>query len=196
MSSQRLPVMDKFIGDLRAIWASESDNQRRMERAKPLLEKLMMDPTLKANSATWPSTEGRKNLLFYVDPDYMFVINGVVRVPGRTGSVHDHADAWVLYGVLDGTESLERFDRLDDGSKPNFAKIKLSSVTTGSQGKVDLVPPRAIHAEQGGPTRSAAIIVRTQKLGEGTVLQRRYDRDTGAVVEQYGPTQIPYEVTA
>lgn len=196
MSAQRLPVMDKFIGDLRAIWASESDNQRRMERAKPLLEKLVMDPTLKANSATWPSTEGRKNLLFYVDPDYMFVINGVVRVPGRTGSVHDHADAWVLYGVLDGTESLERFDRLDDGSKPNFAKIKLSSVTTGSQGKVDLVPPRAIHAEQGGPTRSAAIIVRTQKLGEGTVLQRRYDRDTGAVVEQYGPTQIPYEVTA
>jgi predicted metal-dependent enzyme (double-stranded beta helix superfamily) len=196
MSAQRLPVMDKFIGDLRAIWASESDNQRRMERAKPLLEKLVMDPTLKANSATWPSTEGRKNLLFYVDPDYMFVINGVVRVPGRTGSVHDHANAWVLYGVLDGTESLERFDRLDDGSKPNFAKIKLSSVTTGSQGKVDLVPPRAIHAEQGGPTRSAAIIVRTQKLGEGTVLQRRYDRDTGAVVEQYGPTQIPYEVTA
>jgi predicted metal-dependent enzyme (double-stranded beta helix superfamily) len=188
--------MDKFIGDLRAIWASESDNQRRMERAKPLLEKLVMDPTMKANSATWPSTEGRKNLLFYVDPDYMFVINGVVRVPGRTGSVHDHANAWVLYGVLDGTESLERFDRLDDGSKPNFAKIKLSSITTGSQGKVDLVPPRAIHAEQGGPTRSAAIIVRTQKLGEGTVLQRRYDRDTGAVVEQYGPTQIPYEVTA
>jgi predicted metal-dependent enzyme (double-stranded beta helix superfamily) len=196
MSAQRLPVMDKFIGDLRAIWASESDNQRRMERAKPLLEKLVMDPTMKANSATWPSTEGRKNLLFYVDPDYMFVINGVVRVPGRTGSVHDHANAWVLYGVLDGTESLERFARLDDGSKPNFAKIKLSSVTTGSQGKVDLVPPRAIHAEQGGPTRSAAIIVRTQKLGEGTVLQRRYDRDTGAVVEQYGPTQIPYEVTA
>ena len=40
------------------------------------------------------------------------------------------------------------------------------------QGKVDLVPPHAIHAEQGGPTRSVAIIVRSQKLGEGTVLQR------------------------
>jgi predicted metal-dependent enzyme (double-stranded beta helix superfamily) len=188
--------MDKFIGDLRAIWASERDNQRRMERAKPLLEKLVMDPALKASSAEWPSTEGRKNLLFHVDPDHHFVINAVVRVPGRTGSVHDRADAWVLYGVLDGTESLERFDRLDDGSKPDYAEIKLNSVTTGSQGKVDLVPPRAIHAEQGGPTRSVAIIVRTQKLGEGTVLQRRYDRDTGAVVEQYGPTQIPYEVVA
>ena len=30
------------------------------------------------------------------------------------GGVHDHAHAWVLYGVLDGKEFLERFERLDD----------------------------------------------------------------------------------
>jgi len=195
MPNSRLPVFDKFIAELRAIWAAESDDGGRMHKAKPLLEQLVKDPTLKAHSAAWPSTEGRKNLLFYVDPDYHFVINGVVRIPGRTGSVHDHADAWVLYGVLDGTESLERFDRIDDGRRPGYAEVKLSSVTTGSQGKVDLVPPRAIHAEQGGPTRSVAVIVRSQKLGEGTVLQHRYDRDTGIVVEQYGPTQIPYELS-
>ena len=196
MSNPRLPMFDTFIGDLRAVWAAESDNQRRMEKAKPLLERLVKDPTLKARSADWPSTEGGKNLLLYVDPDYLFVINGVVRMPGRTGSVHDHADAWVLYGVLDGSESLERFERVDDGSRPGYAEVKLSSVTTGTQGKVDLVPPNAIHAEQGGPTRSVAIIVRSQRLGEGTVLQRRYDPKAKTVIEQYGPTQIPYEVVA
>ena len=62
--------------------------------------------------------------------------------------------------------------------------------------RFDLVPPRAIHAEQGGPTRSVAVIVRSQKLGEGTVLQHRYDRDANTVVEQYGPTQIPYEISS
>lgn len=194
MPNRRLPVFDKFIADLRAIWAAGGDEGARMAKAKPALERLVMNPALKAHSADWPSTEGRKNLLFYVDPDYHFVINGVVRVPGRTGSIHDHADAWVLYGVLDGTESLERFDRIDDGSRPGYAEVKLNSVTTGSQGKVDLVPPRAIHAEQGGPTRSVAVIVRSQKLGEGTVLQHRYDREANTVVEQYGPTQIPYEL--
>ena len=194
MPDQHLPVFDAFIAELRAIWAAESDDGARMARTKPVLERLVMDPALKAHSAHWPSTEGRKNLLFYVDPDHHFVINGVVRVPGRTGSIHDHADAWVLYGVLDGTESLERFDRVDDGSRPGYAELKLNSVTTGSQGKVDLVPPRAIHAEQGGPTRSVAVIVRSQKLGEGTVLQHRYDREANTVVEQYGPTQIPYEL--
>jgi predicted metal-dependent enzyme (double-stranded beta helix superfamily) len=194
MPKARLPIFERFIADLRAVWAAEANDQHRMEKAKPLLEQLVMDPTLKTHSASWPSTEGRKNLLLYVDPDYHFVINGVVRMPGRTGSVHDHADAWVLYGVLDGSESLERFERVDDGSRPGYAEVKLSSVTTGAQGKVDLVPPRAIHAEQGGPTRSVAIIVRSQKLGEGTVLQHSYDRRANTVIEQYGPTQLPYDL--
>jgi 3-mercaptopropionate dioxygenase len=194
MSNARLPVFEKFIADLRAIWAAQPDDQRRMEAAKPLLERLVLDPALKTHSASWPSTEGRKNLLLYVDPDHHFVINGVVRMPGRTGGVHDHADAWVLYGVLDGSESLERFDRVDDGSRSGYAEVKLASVTTGTQGKVDLVPPHAIHAEQGGPTRSVAIIVRSQRLGEGTILQRTYDRKANTVIEQYGPTQIPYDL--
>ena len=83
-----------------------------------------------------------------------------------------------------------------DGSRSGYAEVRLSSVTTGTQGKVDLVPPHSIHAEQGGPTRSVAIIVRSQRLGEGTILQRRYDAMAKTVVEQYGPTQIPFEVVA
>ena len=196
MSSARLPVLEKFIGDLRAIWSADTDNQRRMEKAKPLLEQLVKDEGLKAHSATWPSTEGYKNLLLYVDPDHHFAINAVVRAPGRTGSVHDHADAWVLYGVLDGSESLERYERVDDRSRPGYAEVRLASVTTGTQGKVDLVPPGAIHAEQGGPTRSVAIIVRSQRLGQGTVLQHTYDPKAKTVIERYGPTQVPYELVA
>ena len=196
MPSARLPVFEKFIGDLRAVWSAETDDARRMDKARPLVEAFVKDPDLKAHSAQWPSTEGRKNLLLYVDPTYNFVVNAVVRMPGRTGSVHDHANAWVLYGVLDGTERLERYDRVDDGSRPGHAEVRLTSVTTGAQGKVDLVPPHAIHAEQGGPTRSVAIIVRSQRLGEGTVLQHMYDPKTSTVVEQYGPTQIPYDLLA
>jgi 3-mercaptopropionate dioxygenase len=196
MAKAQLPVFESFIGDLRTIWAAEPDNQARMQKAKPLLERLVKDPTLKAHSASWPSTEGYKNLLLHADPEHHFVVNGVVRMPGRKGSVHDHADAWVLYGVLDGSESLERYDRVDDGSRAGHAEVKLASVTTGTQGKVDLVPPHAIHAEQGGPTRSVAIILRSQRLGQGTVLQRTYDPNTKTVIERYGPTQVPYELVA
>lgn len=195
-AAQQLPELTAFIAELRAIWAAHNDNKDRMEKAKPALERFVMEPNLKAHCANWPSTEGHKNLLLYVDPDHAFVINAVVRVPGRKGSIHDHADAWVLYGLLDGTESLERYDRMDDGSRPDYAEVKLSSVTTGAQGKVDLVPPRAIHAEQGGDRRSVAIIVRSQKLGQGTVLQGRYDPVAKTRTEGYGPTQVPYELVA
>ena len=196
MASARLPVLEQFINDLRSVWAAQPDERRRMEQAKPLLERLVNDSGLKAHSATWPSTEGYKNLVLYVDPEHHFVINAVVRAPRRSGSVHDHADAWVLYGVLDGSERLERYERTDDGSRPGYAEVRLSSVTIGTQGKVDLVPPHAIHAEQGGPTRSVAIIVRSQRLGAGTLLQRRYDPKANTVIEQYGPTQVPYELVA
>src|ERR1700692_3731769 len=125
--SAGLPVFEKFVAQLRAIWEAQSDNQARMEQAKPLLEGLVKDPDLKAHSARWPSTEGFKNLLLYVDPQRHCAISAVVRTPGRTGGVHDHADAWVLYGVLDGTESLERFERIDDGSRPGHAEVKLRS---------------------------------------------------------------------
>lgn len=190
----QVPVFAKFIEELRAIWAAKGDIKSRMGAAKPVLEQLVKDDGLKAISANWPSTEGGKNLLFYVDPDHGFAINAVVRVPGRKGRLHDHGDAWVLYGVLDGTESLERYDRVDDGSKAGHAEIKLTSVTTGSQGKVDLVPPHDIHAEQGGDARSVAIIIRSQKLG-GSNIQHGYNVAEKTVEERYGPRQIPYELT-
>jgi predicted metal-dependent enzyme (double-stranded beta helix superfamily) len=196
MANAALPVFEDFIAQLRAIWQAESDNQRRMKKAKPLLEQLVKDEGLKAHSARWPSTEGFKNLLLYLDPQHHFAINAVVRTPGRVGGVHDHADAWVLYAVLDGTESLERYERIDDGSRAGYAEVRLVSVTTGAQGKVDLVPPHAIHAEQGGPTRSVAIIVRSQRLGEGTILQRAYDPKGKTVIERFGPTQVPYALVA
>ena len=50
MSRERLPVFEKFIGDLRAVWSTDPDNGRRMNKAKPLLEALVMDNGLKAHS--------------------------------------------------------------------------------------------------------------------------------------------------
>lgn len=195
MSSARLPVFEKFIQELRAAWAELPDTEARMKRGQTLLERLVKDPSMREASKSWPSTEGRKNLLFYEDADYGFAINGVVRVPGRKGSIHDHAHAWTAYGILDGTESLERFRRIDDGSKQGYAKLELESITEGRPGKVDLVPPFDVHAEQGGPTRSVAVILRSERVA-GKVLQGSYDKESNTVRRIEGPTNIPYDITS
>jgi predicted metal-dependent enzyme (double-stranded beta helix superfamily) len=189
-----IPIFEKFIQDLRAAWAELPDMEARMKRGQKLLENLVQNPTLREVSKSWPSTEGRKNLLFYEDPDHGFAINGVVRVPGRKGSIHDHAHSWTAYGLLDGTETLERYRRLDDGSKKGYARLELESVTQGVPGKVDLVPPFDAHAEQGGPTRSVAVILRSERVS-GKVLQGSYDLVNNTARRIDGPTNIPYEIT-
>ena len=190
---QRLPIFEKFIQDLRLTWAEIPDAEARMKKGQKLLEVLVKDSSLREASKNWPSTEGRKNLLFYEDPDYGFAINGVVRVPGRKGNIHDHAHSWTAYGILDGTESLERYRRLDDGSKQGYARLELEAVTQGTPGKVDLVPPFDAHAEQGGATRSVAVILRSERVS-GKVLQGSYDLETNTVRRIDGPTNIPYEI--
>ena len=193
-NSKRLPAFEKFIQDLRAAWTELPDIEARMKKGQKLLEELVKDQNLREASKTWPSTEGRKNLLFYEDPDYGFAINGVVRVPGRKGSIHDHAHSWTAYGLLDGTESLERYRRVDDGSKEGYAKLELESVTEGKAGKVDLVPPFDAHAEQGGPTRSVAVILRSERVS-GKVPQGSYSMENNTIRRIDGPTNIPYEIT-
>ena len=192
--TKQLPVFEKFIHDLRAAWSKLPDMEARMKKGQQFLESLVKDEGLRQASRSWPSTEGRKNLLFYEDPDYGFAINGVVRIPGRKGSIHDHAHAWTAYGLLDGTESLERFRRIDDRSKEGHAELELESVTQGTPGKVDLVPPFDIHAEQGGPTRSVAIILRSERVA-GKVPQGSYSMEANLYRQIEGPTNIPYNIT-
>jgi predicted metal-dependent enzyme (double-stranded beta helix superfamily) len=192
--TKQLPVFEKFIQDLRATWAELPDMEARMKKGQQLLEALVKDEGLRQASKSWPSTEGRKNLLFYEDPDYGFAVNGVVRIPGRKGSIHDHAHAWTAYGLLDGTESLERFRRVDDRSKEGHAELELESVTQGTPGKVDLVPPFDIHAEQGGPTRSVAIILRSERVA-GKVPQGSYSMEGNLYRQIEGPTNVPYNIT-
>ena len=191
MSTKQLPAFTAFIADLREIWRKESDTQKRMEAGRERLGVLVSDPSLQEHSRSWPSTEGRKNLLLHTDEEFGFIVNAVVRVPGRSGSVHDHADAWTAYGLCDGAEYLERYDRLDDGSRADYAEITKTSTTLGTPGTVDLVPPFAIHAEQGGNGRSAAVILRSQLL-VGRVLQGNYDPEKRTRREQSGPEQIPF----
>jgi predicted metal-dependent enzyme (double-stranded beta helix superfamily) len=102
----RLAAFERFIQSARAFCAANSETEGRMKKIKILLETLVNDPVIRAHAKTWPSTEGHKNLLLYEDPDYNFVVNAVVRTPGRDGRIHDHAHAWTAYGVLDGTERL------------------------------------------------------------------------------------------
>lgn len=194
-----LPAFSRFLAELREIWSREGDDEQRMLAATPVLERLVVDPSLQDHARTWPSTEGHKNLLLHEDAEHGFVINAVVRPGPRKGTAdhdaHDHATAWVLYGLVEGNETLQRFDRLDDGSVEGYAEIRLRSADIGGPGQVDLVPPFDPHSEIPGPKRSVAVIIRSERL-VGVKLQGRYHLAEKTRTEGVGPTQVPFEVGA
>ena len=189
-------AVQKFIADARALFAVESDPAKRWERMSPLLQELLADASIRAQSKSWPNcsqgSERAENLLFYEDPDYKFVINGLIKAPHMRTQIHDHAHNWTLYGVLDGTESIERYERVDDRSKPDCAEIRKTVNVKVGAGKIDLVPPYEIHAEESGDERTVAIIVRAEKAGG--FLQGRYDPVTNKYWQGYGPKQLPFEL--
>lgn len=190
-----MDAVKKFIVSARKLHAEEKDAVKRWKKMTPLLQELIADPSVREQSKGWPTcaqTDRAQNLLFYEDPDYRFVINGLIKAPKSRTQIHDHAHNWTLYGVLDGTETIERYERLDDRSKPDHAEIRKTVDVKVGPGKIDLVPPFEIHAEESGEERTVAIIVRAEKAGG--FLQGRYDPATKKYWQGYGPEQIPYEL--
>ncbi len=109
-------AVQKFIASTRQLHAEEKDPAKRWQRMTPLLEELLADASVKEQSKNWPDCsqggERAENLLFYEDPDYKFVINGLIKAPHSRTQIHDHAHNWTLYGVLDGARLFEEIDRL------------------------------------------------------------------------------------
>ncbi|TAK03394.1 hypothetical protein EPO44_07420 [bacterium] len=195
MVAQSDSAFSRFITSTRRLFAEEKDVEKRWEKLAPLLRELLADPKVREQSKSWPECahkERADNLLFYEDPDFGFVINGLTKNPHTRTQIHDHAHNWTLYGVLDGNEAIERYERLDDKSKPDYAEVRLISSFCVSPGDVDLVHPWQIHAEGSGDERTVAIIVRAEKAG--SFLQGRYDPTNKKYWQGYGPKQISYKV--
>ena len=188
-------AFERFIASARELFAGEKDPDRRWGALTPLLIQLLADDGVREASAKWPECahkERAENLLFYEDPDFGFVVNGLTKAPHTRTQIHDHAHNWTLYGVLDGTETIMRYERVDDRSKADYAEIRGVSKLRAGPGQVDLVRPWEIHAEASGEERTVAIIVRAEKAGG--FLQGRYDPVNKKYWQGYGPIQVPYKM--
>ena len=192
-------ALDRFISKTRDLFAEESDPEKRWTELTPILAELLADPEVLEASTGWPDCvpqDGRaENLLFYEDPDYGFAINGLTKGDARQGGrtrIHDHAHIYTLYGVLDGHERIERYERLDDRSRPDYAEIRKAADLHVGPGEIDLVRPYEIHTEVTVGERTVAIIIRSQKGGDFN--QGRYNPETGEYYESLGPRQTPSEM--
>ena len=152
MSAAR--VLDRIVDAVRGIYGDGSDEPTRWGRVGEVLQAALGEPELRAAAGGWPTSHDRANrrytnLLFYEDPDFGFVVNGLVKdETGRT-PVHDHGHAWVAYGLLEGAETILRY-RIPPGRHQAAAGIPYSSRPGGSPWR----PGRSIWCRPGPSTPS------------------------------------------
>ena len=200
-------ALDRFIANTRELFAKEPDLEKRWQLLTPVLRELLADVDVQEASKRWPEcigTDRAENLIFYEDPDYGFAINALKRLPRirqtprvrpthpEWRGIHDHAHIYTLYGVLVGHETIERYQRVDDRSRDDYAEIQLTSNMKVQPGDVDLVRPYEIHAERSLGEDTVAVIIRSAK--SGGFLQGRYTVGTGEYWQGYGPRQTPVEM--
>lgn len=190
-----IPSAQRFIDDVRAVHRDEPELPAWWQAIEPLLRRLLQDPDLHTAAREWPVCHDRTNrrytnLLFYEDPEFGFVVNGLVKDESGNTAVHDHGDSWVLYGLLEGEEVVTCFERVDDGSIDGRADLAQTAELRLTPGDVDVVPPRRAHKERALTERTVAVIVRSANVGE--FLRGRYNLAEGTVELSPGPEQVPY----
>ena len=191
MTDYSVPAFASFIESMRAHFAKGLPEQEHWEGVRDFLKTLCADDAMREASRGWEAKKGREYILHH-DPEFDFFVGALVRQPNHIAGVHDHGPTWTIYGVLDGQEITHVYDRLDDGSKPGYAEIKLSHKYDAPTGHVDMVPPHVPHAEWGNSDRSVAITVRTTK--PGSYDQVMFDPETGKTGTSRGLELVPLAV--
>lgn len=200
-----LESLEKFIRDVRVLCAADLPPERLWTMAADHVQELVGDPALREHARHWPISpailglQGKHaNLLFYEDPDYGFVLNGLIKRADARTTIHDHGRSHTIYGVVFGAENVARYAVSDavpllDGQETGLlsrARVAATEEIGVADGHVHYIGPWAVHAEYNGSQTTAAVILRSQR--SGTFVQNIFHAETGEVEQYHGPQQIRY----
>jgi hypothetical protein len=200
-----LPAVEHLIREVRALCVAPVSPQQRWRDAASKVETLLADPGLRDHARRWPISpavlglQGKHaNLLFYEDPDYGFVLNGLIKRVGARTTIHDHGRSHTIYGVITGAEKVARYTvrepvSVRDQDEPELlsrATVVAAEEVDVGPGHVDYIAPWEVHAEYNGGQTTAALILRSQR--SGTFVQNIFHAEAGTVEQYHGPRQIAY----
>ncbi|MSQ70219.1 MAG: hypothetical protein EXR27_02870 [Betaproteobacteria bacterium] len=201
MDINRIPPLacfERFVPAMHALWQSDMSDEARWRKVSTLVPMLLDDPELRERAAAWDITRKPDgmytNMLLYEDPQYGFVINALVKAPGGVTPVHDHAHTWTAYGVIYGSERVVRYHLDVDAPPGAVAQFSEAGSYMVEPGFVDVVPPGLPHAEYVGDSRTAAVIIRSQRIGSFN--QRMWHHTSNVHFLAPGPEQVPCELEA
>ncbi|MCZ4351661.1 hypothetical protein O4H61_03975 [Roseovarius aestuarii] len=136
-AAERQKVTDAFITDAAAIAAEGPMNRARLDRIKTRLMDIAAQVDLWGeDDFPSPSVEDKQNRFFIADHPSGLTLYLNVMHPGKVIPPHNHT-VFACIAAVDGAEQNTVYERVDDGSVPGRAELKLRE-------EVDLRPGNAL----------------------------------------------------
>ncbi len=161
---------------------SELPTELALQQAAPFLAHLVKDPTFLEAEILPLLKEARGTeedwyvAHSYEGKDHSYSLQVFVWPPSTETKIHDHS-SWGVYCCAVGSVLEERYERLDDGSRPDHARLKkIWQLSWSKEDGVSSVLPHdgGIH-RVGNPGDSLAISVHLYGPRMGEVDGRDYD---------------------
>jgi predicted metal-dependent enzyme (double-stranded beta helix superfamily) len=164
-------------------WLSELPAELALQQAAPFLAHLVRDPAF-LEAEVLPllgESRGTEEEDWYVahryeGEDHSFSLQVFVWPPSTETKIHDHS-SWGVFSCVVGSVLEERYERLDDGSRPDRAHLKKiwQLVWSRKDGASSVLPHHGGIHRIGNPGGSLAISVHLYGPRVGEVDGRDYD---------------------
>ena len=194
--SERMLEHDPDLMSREMAFTPDTDNsymlppELALQEAVPVLSRLVSDPDFLGSHVLPLMDEAGTAEDWYVahrhdDPDRSYSLQVFVWPPGSATRVHDHS-SWGAFCCVVGSVVEERYERADDGSLPEYARLKkLWRLEWRREDGISTVLPYegGIH-RVGNPAEEPAISVHLYGPRLGDVDGRDYDPSQNYVCDR------------
>lgn len=126
-------TLDAFCDNTRTLLRADS-GPAGVEQVRKKMELLVGDPEFVTEHFHSSTKYGPRRL--FVDPELGFEVLGYRAENARHSPAHDHGDSWALYAQVHDYTEMTEYNRLDDGSDPDHAKLGIKSKYKLKKGQV------------------------------------------------------------
>lgn len=177
-----------FVTAFADLLAATRDERAILESGRALLSRLIATDGWLPEEFTRPDPERYQQYLLHCDSRERFSVVSFVWGPGQSTPIHDHT-VWGLVGVLRGTEKVEHYRRLPNGTLAAEGEELLK------EGEVDAVSPRIgdIHRVTNGVADRPSVSIHVYGANIGAVERTTYAADGSAktFISGYANSVIP-----
>ena len=167
-------TLAEFVARLRVITAATRDPREITERVTPLARALALSRTwLEPKHYAGDGQQGFGIHVLHEEPDHTLLVFAAAWLPGRGAPPHNHG-TWAVVTGVDGPERNILWDRVDDGSRPGYAKIRKREDGVFGPGDVLTLMPAEIHSVA---NESAQVTVSLHVYGYNLNLTSRSEFD-------------------